>query len=202
MCAARAICTAHTTCGYRGSQPEAEKKRKDDEIVVLYDQTNGNPEILDFLSTQNVELYEDSFSNDFAEWKNKLNSYCTGDYIFQIDADEMLYEIFIQNLPQILIDNPTIQLFCLPRINTVEGLTQEHIQKWGWNVNEKGWINFPDVQTRIIQNSQKIKWIGKVHEVIYGHTTHAILPIEDEYCILHHKNIKRQEIQNTLYSVI
>lgn len=181
-----------------------QNKRNEDEIVIQCDQGNTTSEVYEVLSKYNnlVNVIQYPLRGNFASFKNNLKDNCVGDWIFQIDADEMLYEIFIQNLPQILIDNPTIQLFCLPRINTVEGLTQEHIQKWGWNVNEKGWINFPDVQTRIIQNSQKIKWIGKVHEVIYGHTTHAILPIEDEYCILHHKNIKRQEIQNTLYSVI
>ena len=181
-----------------------QNKRNEDEIVIQCDQGNTTSEVYEVLSKYNnlVNVIQYPLRGNFASFKNNLKDNCVGDWIFQIDADEMLHEVFIQNLPQILADNPTVQLFCLPRINTVEGLTQEHIQKWGWNVNEKGWINFPDVQTRIIQNSQKIKWIGKVHEVIYGHTTHAILPIEDEYCILHHKNIKRQEIQNTLYSVI
>ena len=58
------------------------------------------------------------------------------------------------------------------------------------------------MQTRIIQNSPKIQWVGKVHEVIFGHRSQAVLPIEEEYCLLHHKHIQRQEHQNTLYSMI
>ena len=42
--------------------------------------------------------------------KNKLNDYCTGDYIYQIDADEMISEYVIQNLHQILELNPKVDL--------------------------------------------------------------------------------------------
>jgi len=181
-------------------------KGENSEIVVLLDTPKAQPELVEYLELQAkanyIDLIESEFNRDFANWKNFLNSQCKGEWIFQIDADEMLEPDLIANMEDILDSNTDKDLILVPRINIVNGITTEHIQKWGWNVNEKGWINFPDVQTRIIQNSQKIKWIGKVHEVIYGHTTHAILPIEDEYCILHHKNIKRQEIQNTLYSVI
>ena len=34
-----------------------------------------------------------------------------------------------------------VDLIYLPRVNTVEGLTDEHIQKWRWNVDEKGRVN-------------------------------------------------------------
>jgi hypothetical protein len=90
-------------------------------------------------------------------------------------------------------------MFLVPRVNTVEGLTQEHINKWRWNVNEKGWVNWPDYQTRIIQNSQKIKWQNKVHEQIIGISTKGALPMEEEWCLYHPKTIGRQEVQNQFY---
>ena len=181
-----------------------EYKRQQDEIVVQCDLGNTTKEVYEVVEKYkpNIKVIEFPLKGNFAAFKNNLKANCVGAWIFQIDADELLHEEFLKQLPQILRDNPTVELFCLPRINTVEGLTQEHIIKWGWNVNDKGWINFPDVQTRIIQNSPKIQWIGKVHEVIYGHRSHAVLPIQEEYCILHHKHIRRQEIQNTLYSII
>jgi GT2 family glycosyltransferase len=179
-------------------------KRQQDEIVIQCDQGNTTKEVYEVVRkySNQVKVIEFPLKGDFASFKNNLKKHCVGNWIFQIDADELLHEVFLENLPEILANNPEVQLFCLPRINTVEGLTQEHIQKWGWNVNEKGWVNFPDVQTRIIQNSPKICWVGKVHEVIFGHKSQAVLPIQDEYCILHHKHIRRQEIQNTLYSLI
>ena len=90
----------------------------------------------------------------------------------------------------------------VPRINTVEGLTQEHINKWKWGVNEKGWVNFPDFQWRIYKNNGKIKWVNKVHEVLEGYKTMSYLPTEEPWCLQHPKTIERQEKQNELYSKI
>ena len=105
-------------------------------------------------------------------------------------------------LPSILQENPHTEVFWVPRINTVDGLRKEHIQKWGWRVEPNGRVNFPDYQCRIVQNSPKIQWVNKVHEVLHGHSTQAQLPTNDEYCLVHPKTIERQEIQNNLYSTL
>ena len=183
-----------------------EKKRPIDEIVILFDEKNGDKEILEFLlpfnKLPNVQTWRSNDWNDnFADWKNKLNSYCTGDYIFQIDADEMISEYMIQNVYQIVELNPEIDLFYLPRINTVEGITDEHIKVWNWVVNEKGHINFPDWQGRLYK--QKMSWYGKVHERIIGGNKFSTLPQDaEEYCIQHHKTIQKQEKQNNFYNKI
>ena len=98
--------------------------------------------------------------------------------------------------------NPSVDLIFVPRINTVQGLKDEHIQKWGWRVNDKGWVNFPDYQTRILQNSPKINWGSKVHEVLLGHDNFSAFPAEEEYCLIHPKTIDRQERQNNLYNLL
>ena len=181
-----------------------QNKRKEDEIVVQCDENNTTKEVYEVIANfdRHVKVCRFPLNGNFANFKNNLKRNCTGEWIFQIDADEMIGKWFILNLPQILIDNPEVELFCIPRINTVDGLTDEHIKNWRWQINEKGWINFPDIQTRIIQNSPKISWVGKVHEVIYGHSSQAVLPLVEEYCIIHHKHIQRQEAQNQLYSMI
>ena len=182
-----------------------EHKRIQDEIVILYDEKNGNKEILEFLLPYNIKPNVQTWrgidwNNNFADWKNKLNDYCVGDYIYQIDADEMISEYMIKNLHTILEMNPEVDLIFIPRINTVDGLTEEHIKKWGWRVNEKGWINFPDAQGRVYRKG--MTWYGKVHERIIGGQKFSSLPIDEEYCIQHHKQIDRQEKQNNLYSSI
>lgn len=116
-------------------------KRPIDEIVILYDDKNGNKEILDYLLPFNIKPNVQTWrglwwTDNFAEWKNKLNDYCEGDYIYQIDADEMISEYMIKTLPQILEMNPDVDLIFVPRINTVEGITQEHINKWGWKLSK------------------------------------------------------------------
>ena len=179
-------------------------KREQDEIVVQADLGNTTREVYQVVDKykDQIRLVEFSLKGNFGQFKNNLKANCSGEWIFQIDADEYLKEEFIQHLPEILQDNPTIDVFLIPRINTVEGLTQQHIDTWKWRVDENGWVNFPDYQTRIVQNSRKINWANKVHEVLTGHTTYAPLPAEEFYCLIHPKTIERQEKQNTLYSVL
>ena len=174
------------------------------EVVVQCDQGNTSPEVyrvLDKYSTF-IRVIEFPLKGNFAAFKNNLKKHCTGAWIFQIDADEYLSESLIRNLPSILQSNPTVDLFLVPRINTVEGLTQEHINKWQWRVDEKGWVNFPDYQTRILQNSPKINWASRVHEVLTGHSNYVMLPAEEIYCLYHPKGIERQERQNNFYSAL
>ncbi len=179
-------------------------KSEEDEIVILYDGENGSKEVKEYILplTDIMSVNIGWFEGHFADWKNKLASYCSGNYIFQIDADELPHTDLIKILPLMLEQNPEVDLFFVPRINTVEGLTQEHIVKWGWNVNEKGWVNFPDYQTRIYKKSPEIKWEGKVHERITGTKTFSPLPAEEVWCLYHPKNIEKQEKQNNYYETI
>ena len=180
---------------------------KEDEVVVLFDTNNGSQSVEQFLRAKSVNptffnWYPYHFDGHFANMKNHLKSLCTGDWIFQIDADELPHESLITNLKELLKLNPTTEMFLVPRVNTVDGLTQEHINKWRWNVNEKNWVNWPDYQTRIIQNGPKIKWQNKVHEQIIGFSTRGVLPTEEEWCLYHPKDIKRQEAQNNFYDTL
>ena len=176
---------------------------EEDEIVVQCDQGNTTPEVYKLLGNfSKIKIIEFPLKRDFASFKNNLKTHCTKDWIFQIDADELPHESLITNLKELLKLNPTTELFLVPRVNTVKGLTSEHINKWRWNVNEKGWVNWPDYQTRIIQNSSKIKWQNKVHEQIIGISTKGALPMEEEWCLYHPKDIKRQEAQNNFYDTL
>tara|TARA_B100001094_G_scaffold102640_1_gene98791 strand:- start:3330 stop:3941 length:612 start_codon:yes stop_codon:yes gene_type:complete len=175
---------------------------ENDEIIVQCDKGNTTPEVYKVLDTLNQSYIEFSLNGHFSNFKNNLKEHCTGDWIFQIDADELPHESLITNLKALLEVNTTTEMLLVPRVNTVEGITQEHINKWRWNVNEKGWVNWPDYQTRIIQNSQKIKWQNKVHEQIIGISTQGALPMEEEWCLYHPKTIGKQEYQNNFYNTL
>jgi len=183
-----------------------ENKRTEDEIVILYDSKNGDEAIEEYLRAKSVNSefawHKDEFDNHFANWKNKLKDLCSGDYIFQIDADEIPHKLLIENLPLIIKDNPDNEVYLVPRVNTVEGLTQEHIDKWRWNVNDKGWVNWPDLQWRIWKNLPEIKWVNKVHEKLDGFKTYSALPPQEELSIYHPKDIERQEKQNAYYDTL
>ena len=175
---------------------------ENDEIVVQCDKGNTTDKVYQVLQHPRFNVIEFPLNGHFSNFKNNLKEHCTGNWIFQIDADELPHEFLITNLKDILKNNPKIDLLLVPRINTVDGLTQEHISKWNWNVNKEGWVNFPDYQTRIIQNNPSIQWASKVHEVIAGFSTKSFLPQEERWCLYHPKNIKRQEVQNQLYEDI
>ena len=180
-------------------------KDDNDEIVIL-DDYSDNEETKKILDTI-VPIYDIKFEQrellkDFAGQKNHLKNMCTGDYIFNLDADELPNKWLIQNIKDILQANPTVDLYWVPRVNTVDGLTEAHTRAWGWNVNEQGWVNWPDYQGRIWRNRPNIKWKNKVHEVLIGHKTESKLPANKEFCIYHLKDIKRQEKQNEFYGTI
>ena len=179
-------------------------KRREDEIVILFDEKNGTDEVFDYIESQvgECEVFCEKFEGHFSDWKNLLTSHCTGKYIFQIDADELPTEDLIVNLPYILEVIQDVDVLRVPRINTVEGLTVQHIQKWGWNVNENGWVNWPDYQWRIYKNTPEIKWKNKVHEVLVGYKTLSHLPSQEVYSIYHPKTIDKQEKQNNYYDTL
>lgn len=171
----------------------------EDEIIVQLDSENFTQEV-----ERVVEKYPNTIrayfalNGDFATFKNNVKKHCTKDYIFFIDADEYLSEELLEDLKELLEQNIHTQLFLVPRINTVEGLTDNHVKQWGWFVNQDGWVNFPDYQTRIIKNEPEINWENKVHERLVGFKVYATLP--NEYCLIHPKDIERQERQNNFYS--
>ena len=185
--------------------------RKEDEIVVQCDQGNTTPEVYEVLSLfqapneyiNPLTVIEFPLNGNFASFKNNLTENCTGDWIFQLDADEYPNEYLFTAIPWMIENNPEVEAFWLARINTVSGITQDHINKWGWQVNDRDWINFPDYQMRLYKNDPKrIKWTKPVHEQLIGFKKFGHMPGNEEYCIIHHKDIKRQENQNKFYSTL
>jgi hypothetical protein len=180
-------------------------KRDEDEIVVLFDSTNGIPPIEQFLRAKSINgefnWFNYAFDGNFANMKNRLTDMCNGDYIFQIDADEMVDEYILRLLPQVLEMND-VDALLVPRINLVKGITEEHINMWRWRKDKNNWINFPDYQWRIYKNNNEIKWKNKVHEILEGHKSISHLPQQPEWCIIHEKTIERQEKQNAYYDTL
>ena len=183
--------------------------KSDDEIVIQLD-SKATPEVLslvdqfinkDFAFTVKKCVFD--LNNHFADFKNNLKSYCTKDWIFQIDADETLSETFSRVIHEVLDANDGIDLIAVPRVSIVKGLEQNDITQWHWQVNSQGWVNWPDPQHRIFRNKPEVKWVNKVHEVIVGWKTYAELPSEDDsYALYHIKDIDRQRKQNEFYSKI
>jgi len=182
--------------------------RKQDQIVIMVDEENGCDDVENYVEDFalvhddhiNIRVVYHRLNGDFAAHKNFLNAQCDGDWIFQIDADELPDEILLQNLPVLLETNKDIDAIWVPRINIVNGITSEHIVKWGWTQNENGWINWPyDAQLRLYKNKPEIVWERKVHERLTGYNLVSRLPDRKEFALWHIKEITRQERQNEFY---
>jgi len=176
-----------------------------DEIVVLDDFSTDEftlSILYGYKEAGSIRLYRRQLDGDFAAHKNHLAELCAGDYIFQVDADETLHPNLLKYLHDIVDNNSGIDLYHIPRVNVVNGLTEEDRVRWGWTVNEFGWNCWPDYQGRLYRNHVDIKWVGKVHEKITGHKTHAPLPPEEEWALYHIKDVERQRKQNNFYNTI
>ena len=177
-------------------------KQPQDEIVILddYSDNEKTKTILDFyVSTENIVFEQRNLLQDFGSQKNYLKKMCSGDYSFNLDADEMISRWFMADIHEILEGNP-VDLIFLPRVNTVKGITEEHCRMYGYKINERGWINYPDWQGRIFRNRPNIRWEKPVHEQLVGFQTYAHLPTEHKYSITHSKTIERQVEQNKFYN--
>jgi hypothetical protein len=174
----------------------------EDEIIVLQDITHKNQLVDDVLTRykESITIIKELLNNDFATFKNTLITKAKGNYLFQIDADEVPQVALIKKIKNLLNKKSKYNCLFVPRINIVNGYTAAHINKWNWNVNDKNYINFPDYQPRIIKLGGTVKWQYKVHEELTGYKKGYNLPIKnDDYCLIHIKDIKKQEQQNEFY---
>ena len=185
------------------------KTDPEDEIVICVDGEDDAVEHVLRSWTQQyghedmkvIKVYQRKLNGDFATQKNSVIENSTGDYIFHIDSDEYPHEILLKQIKEIL-DVNDVDLIWVPRVNTVEGITEEHMRVWRWKTTEQGWINYPDFQSRIFRNREDIRWRRKVHEQIEGCKTYAHLPPHEELSLYHPKDIKKQEEQNNFYSTL
>ena len=181
-----------------------QKTQADDEIVIVQDGDDKKVEEVisswmnQYLDAKGIYWYTRKLDGNFADQKNYVIEQCEGDYIFHIDADEYPHEILLEQLPQILEIND-VDLVWIPRVNTVDGFTQDDVQRWGWRVNEKGWVNYPDYQARVFRNREDIRWTRPLHEYITGCKTYAHLPPHEELSLYHPKTKEKQEQQNKFY---
>ena len=175
--------------------------KKNDEIVVCVDGDDERVEAVlgEYISENKAIVYKRKLDGNFADHKNSVIEKSTGDYIFHIDADEYPNETLLQQLPQIVEMND-VDLIWIPRVNTIDGMTDEHIKRWGWRVTENRWVNYPDYQARVFRRDSEIRWTRPLHEHIVGCKTYSHLPPLEELSLYHPKTIQKQEQQNLFYN--
>jgi len=209
-------------------------KSNNDEIVPLIDLTNGmlstgilneefkgifdtshisnvkietGVEEFSYKNTGNYRVYGHDLDNDYGAHKNYGISKCSGDWIMQLDGDEMLSENLCgESLHMLIESNPDVEAYAIPRINAFTGLKPHHATQWGWNLDispkyNRLRVNWPDYQFRLFKNEYpRIQFKRKLHEKIEGYRTYSILPATEEYAIDHMKTIERQIQTNVTYN--
>lgn len=187
-----------------------------DELVIVWDTKVKNPKGRGYVSmiiqrenenghNNRIKVVEHELNKDYSAHKNYGLSLCTGDFVFQLDGDELPTEILLENVHSIIEMNPTTDLFWIPRINDFRGVTPEHARQWGWKLTEsqtykRPIVNWPDSQGRLFKRIPKIRWVGKLHERIEGNETYAFLPFDEELAIYHDKTIEKQVETNLRYN--
>jgi len=177
------------------SQIKTIVNKEQDEIVILFDTQNGTKDVKEYLDKINIELEFEGIqfhriyhplNNDFATHKNFLLKNCSKEFLILLDSDELFGEHLEKNIHELIYLNKDIDVILFPRENFVEGASKEELEKlYGWNVDEFGKINYPDLQERSFKNNKGIYFQNKVHERLTGYKTISHIPINIEgWCIV------------------
>lgn len=195
-------------------------KTTDDEIVILMDKKYASPgnstyEIVvntfhDYcgIPTDRGRIIVHDLNNNYGGHKNFGIENCRGNYVWQIDGDEMPPEALLgENLHALLESNPTIEAYAVPRVNDFKGVKDEHARQWGWRLtpspmcNDRLIVNFPDFQWRIFKRDYpRISFTRRLHEKIEGYGPSVALPADEGYALYHDKTIEKQIETNLRYN--
>lgn len=169
-------------------------KDNEDEVNVCIDTEHVTTTVLRVLDyfEERVTVCKRAFDGKFATHRNWHFSQCSGDYIFYIDPDEMPQELLIQNLKRIIIDTKA-DLICVPRINIHPGATSEWLERRKFQVNDMGWINWPDMQTRIFRRCPEIKMSQELHEHFEGAEKVIQVQPSPKLALWHIKSVEKQD---------
>ncbi|MCQ2959238.1 MAG: glycosyltransferase [Bacteroidales bacterium] len=171
--------------------------RKEDEILVQCDKDNTTQEVRQVIAQfENIitKVVEHPLLGDYGQFKNNLIANTSCDFLFQLDADELPSPYLLEKLPEIISQNPDIELFKIPRLNVMIN-NEESFMTWDSvpTINQKDLINFPDYQKRLFKHSKDIFWTKKIHELVVGYKTWCYLPKDNDFCILHCKKWAKQQ---------
>ena len=192
-------------------------KQEGDEIILL-DDFSDNPKTLEIINNFKVwdrfHYYKHSLDHNYGAHKNEFGKYATGNFLFQIDGDELPSQVLLMNIKDIIEANPSTELFLVPRVNDFRGVTSEIAKRWGWRLENRTFfrptenkivtspcVNPPDYQSRIYKNiPERIKWDRRLHEKIEGYTKYSLLPDQVDLSLYHDKTIETQMQTNMRYN--
>ena len=145
---------------------------------------------LDIIKEYDTNLLHKKWADNFEIQKNYSLDHANQEWRIWIDADEIYELIFWNQIAWYIRDAELRGVDCInvPRINTVEGVTQEFADQHSWNLSYFDWVNYPDYQQRIFKSH--CKFAGRTHERIINVKKDAALV--GVHC-MHPKTLERQK---------
>jgi len=165
----------------------------EDELNVVVDNercTERVEGVLEIFKSR-INIFKKSFER-FGKNDNFHKDMANGEYIFGMDADEMPQESLIKNIKKIIKDTDA-EIIAVPRINIHPGSTEEFIKASGFQVNDVGWINWPDYQTRIYKKCEHISWTDELHTKLTGTERVVGIQADPKLALWHIKSVEKQE---------
>lgn len=113
------------------------------QVLIQGDKHNITDEVIEV-----IKKYKDKFEDvgicfdyityplngHFADFKNNLSEYARGEWIFQIDADEIPTQTLATDIIHLVTEYSEMDIFRVSRVNIVQNLTMDYITKWGWHI--------------------------------------------------------------------
>lgn len=165
----------------------------EDEINVIVDSTHTTDKV--GIVLDNFRDSVTTFNRPFDSFKKNLDFHkekATGDYIFNIDADEMPQESLIKIIKKV-IEETGAEIIAVPRINIHPDITSEEAKEFGFNINEVGFINWPDFQTRVYKRCDHVYWTDELHTKLTGSDKAVAVKPLPSVALWHIKSMDKQK---------
>jgi hypothetical protein len=171
----------------------SKNKDTNDNILLLFD---GSEDNVPSCYKKYAQPFCHKLDYSYSEHRNYILGFLKNDYSLFLDSDERIPKELIYNIKDIISNNDYPDLINLPRINIVEGLTQEAAKQYGWSVTDNNIIQWEqgDYQTRLFKNGIGLKWTGNLHERIYtgkNNTVYTLMRLPQN-AIIHRKTLEVQ----------
>ena len=165
----------------------------EDEINVVADTNNVTEKVEKVLDhfKDRINVFKKPFDG-FGKNDNFHKEIANGEYIFGLDADEMPQETLVKNVKKI-IEETGAEIIAVPRINIHPGITEKEASDFGFNINDVGFINWPDYQMRIYKKCDHVYWTNELHTKLTGSDKIQGLKPVPSLALWHIKSMEKQK---------
>ncbi len=174
-----------------------------DEMIVVDTGSTDNTRQLALVF--GAKVYEFEWTNDFSEARNFSISKASGDWIFLLDADEVISPLDFRSLRK-MVENPSKEPVAytfvtrnyMARANTIGWVANDG--KYDNEEAAEGWI--PSHKVRLFPNDSRIRFEYPVHEMVEPSLNRAGFRVARSIVPIHHYgklNTERSDCKGETY---